>query len=68
MERQVQKEREKEEGQFNDKEAFVTEAYPFILNVTYWLRLQAVSFLLLFSPRCVTLRTESPSIFLLAGY
>ena len=51
MERQVQKEREKEEGQFNDKEAFVTEAYPFILNVTYWLRLQAVSFLLLFSPR-----------------
>ena len=51
MERQVQKEREKEEGQFDDKEAFVTEAYPFILNVTYWLRLYAVSFLLLFSPR-----------------
>ena len=40
MERQVQKEREKEEGQFNDKEAFVTEAYPFILDVSYWLRLQ----------------------------
>lgn len=27
VERQVQKEREKEEGQFNDKEAFVTEAF-----------------------------------------
>ena len=48
MERQVQKEREKEEGQFNDKEAFVTEAYPFILDVTFWLRLQAVPFICCF--------------------
>jgi len=29
VERQVQKEREKEQGEFDDKEAFVTEAYPF---------------------------------------
>lgn len=28
VERQVQKEREKEQGEFDDKEAFVTEAYP----------------------------------------
>ena len=31
VERQVQKEREKEEGEFDDKEAFVTEAYPLTL-------------------------------------
>lgn len=32
VERQVQKEREQEKGEFDDKEAFVTEAYPLILT------------------------------------
>lgn len=32
VERQVQKEREKEQGEFDDKEAFVTEAYPLTLH------------------------------------
>ena len=37
VERQVQKEREKEQGEFDDKEAFVTEAYPlkFELIISY---------------------------------
>lgn len=34
VERQVQKEREKEQGEFDDKEAFVTEAYPFKCKFT----------------------------------
>ena len=34
VERQVQKEREKEQGEFDDKEAFVTEAYPFGFKCT----------------------------------
>ena len=34
VERQVQKEREKEQGEFDDKEAFVTEAYPFKFKCT----------------------------------
>ena len=37
IERQVQKEREKEGGEFDDKEAFVTEAYP--LKFTSFLHL-----------------------------